>query len=94
VVEVAATVENHTFILRVSDRGPGIPAEIRERVFEPFFTTKSAGLRTGGMGLGLSLVGRSVQALGGHVEIQDRAGGGTEVVVRLPVPALAEEVHA
>jgi two-component system sporulation sensor kinase C len=86
VVEVAAAVEAGVFVLKVSDRGPGIPPEIRERVFEPFFTTKSATVRTGGMGLGLSLVGRSVQALGGRVEIQDRPGGGTEFVVRLPIP--------
>jgi hypothetical protein len=94
VVEVAATVEAGVFILKVSDRGPGIPAEIRERVFEPFFTTKPATARTGGMGLGLSLVGRSVQALGGQVEIHDRDGGGTVFVVRLPIPAVPTEVTA
>lgn len=94
VVEVAATVSAGVFILKVSDRGPGIPAEIRERVFEPFFTTKSATVRTGGMGLGLSLVGRSVQALGGQVEIHDREGGGTEFVVRLPIPSVASGVIA
>ena len=88
-VEVAATVEAGVFVLKVSDRGPGIPPEIRERVFEPFFTTKPVTVRTGGMGLGLSLVGRSVQALGGQVEIQDRPGGGTEFVVRLPIPPLS-----
>lgn len=93
-VEVAATVADSVFILRVSDRGPGIPAEIRERVFEPFFTTKSAAVRTGGMGLGLSLVGRSVQALGGQVEIHDREGGGTEFVVRLPIPSVTSGVMA
>jgi len=89
VVQVAAAVEAGVFVLEVSDRGPGIPPEIRERVFEPFFTTKAATVRTGGMGLGLSLVGRSVQALGGRVEIHDRPGGGTEVVVRLPIPPLS-----
>jgi signal transduction histidine kinase len=93
-VEVAATVIDSVFILTVSDRGPGIPAEIRERVFEPFFTTKSAAVRTGGMGLGLSLVGRSVQALGGQVEIHDREGGGTEFVVRLPIPSVTSGVMA
>jgi PAS domain S-box-containing protein len=94
VVQVAATVSAGVFILKVSDRGPGIPAEIRERVFEPFFTTKSATVRTSGMGLGLSLVGRSVQALGGQVEIHDREGGGTEFVVRLPIPEVTSGVLA
>jgi hypothetical protein len=94
VVEVVANIAADVFILQVRDRGPGIPAEIRERVFEPFFTTKSATVRTGGMGLGLSLVGRSVQALGGHVEIHDRDGGGTEFVVRLPIPPVTPKVFA
>ena len=48
----------------------------------------------GGMGLGLSLVGRSVQALGGQVEIHDREGGGTEFVVRLPIPPVTQKVLA
>jgi hypothetical protein len=86
VVEVTAAIEGDSFTLAVGDRGPGIPGEIRERVFEPFFTTKDSTVRTGGMGLGLSLVARSVQALGGKVDIHDRAGGGTLVVVRLPLP--------
>ncbi len=73
------------FALRVKDGGPGIPQEIRERIFEPFFTTKPSSTRTGGMGLGLSLVRRSVHALGGHVEILDVPEGGTEFVVRLPL---------
>ncbi len=94
VVEVVATVEAGVFTLQVRDRGPGIPPDIRERVFEPFFTTKSATVRTGGMGLGLSLVGRSVQALGGQVEIHDREGGGTEFVVRLPIPPVTPKVLA
>ena len=94
VVEVIASVDAGVFILQVLDRGPGIPPDIRERVFEPFFTTKSATVRTGGMGLGLSLVGRSVQALGRHVEIHDRDGGGTEFVVRLPIPPAGPKVPA
>ncbi|MFN8652194.1 MAG: PAS domain S-box protein [Gemmatimonadales bacterium] len=94
VVEVLARVDQDVFVLQVRDRGPGIPLEIRERVFEPFFTTKTATVRTGGMGLGLSLVGRSVQALGGQVEIHDREGGGTEFVVRLPIPPVTQKVLA
>jgi PAS domain S-box-containing protein len=84
-VSVTAAAENGMFALRVKDGGPGIPQEIRERIFEPFFTTKPSSTRTGGMGLGLSLVRRSVHALGGHVEILDVPEGGTEFVVRLPL---------
>jgi signal transduction histidine kinase len=86
-VEVSAASEGGMFTLAVGDRGEGIPEQIRERVFEPFFTTKTSAVRTGGMGIGLSLVARSAQALGGQVEIHDRAGGGTLALVRLPMPA-------
>ena len=48
--------------LRVSDDGPGIPAEIRDRLFDPFFTTKP-----GGSGLGLSIVHRAIEAHAGFV---------------------------
>jgi PAS domain S-box-containing protein len=84
-VEVSAAVEERVLVLRISDRGPGIPAEIRARVFEPFFTTKPSSVKTGGMGIGLALVRRSVEALGGTIEILDREGGGTEFVVRMPL---------
>ncbi|HSR92045.1 MAG TPA: ATP-binding protein [Gemmatimonadales bacterium] len=84
-VWVTAAGEDGMFELRVKDNGPGIPQEIRERIFEPFFTTKPSSTRTGGMGLGLSLVRRSVHALGGQVEIIDVPEGGTEFVVRLPL---------
>jgi PAS domain S-box-containing protein len=84
-VEVSAAVEDQRLVLRIRDRGPGIPAEIRARVFEPFFTTKPSSVKTGGMGIGLALVRRSVEALGGTIEILDREGGGTEFVVRMPL---------
>lgn len=92
-VLVSAAAEDGMFALRVKDSGPGIPQEIRERVFEPFFTTKSSSVKTSGMGLGLSLVRRSVHALGGRVEILDVSGGGTEFVVWLPLrPKAAGEL--
>jgi PAS domain S-box-containing protein len=84
-VEVSAAVEEKRLVLRIRDRGPGIPAEIRARIFEPFFTTKPSSVKTGGMGIGLALVRRSVEALGGTIEILDREGGGTEFVVRMPL---------
>jgi PAS domain S-box-containing protein len=62
----------------VSDNGPGLTAEQRANVFEPFFTTKP-----GGMGLGLALVRRIVEAHGGTVEAVDSAGG---AVIRVTLP--------
>ncbi|MFZ5624655.1 MAG: PAS domain S-box protein [Gemmatimonadota bacterium] len=89
VVRVSARTEDGIFILGVRDEGPGVPAEMRERIFEEGFTTKGSGVKTGGMGIGLTLVRRSVEALGGRIDIVDPAGGGTEFVVRLPLHPIA-----
>jgi two-component system, LuxR family, sensor kinase FixL len=64
----------------VSDTGPGIPAEVRNRIFTPFVTTKARGT-----GLGLSTVRRIVDAHDGHVTVESPVGGGTQVTVRLPL---------
>ncbi|MHC5026819.1 MAG: sensor histidine kinase [Planctomycetota bacterium] len=67
-------------VLGVGDRGPGLTAEARERMFNPFFTTRASGT-----GLGLAIVHRIVDAHGGHIEVQDREGGGALVELCLPV---------
>ncbi len=77
---IAASVQ-----ISISDRGEGIPKDIRDRVFEPFFTTKEPGQ---GTGLGLSLVYSIVENLNGHIDIMDaRPGGhppGTRVILSFP----------
>ena len=85
VVTVRAHTTNGSFELRVRDQGPGIPAAIRPLLFQPFVSTKGRDLATGGMGIGLSLVHRSVKAVGGSIEILDPPEGGTEFVVRMPI---------
>ncbi len=72
-------------VLRVCDRGPGVPVEQRERIFEPFYRLPGASERSGGVGLGLALVKSIVQRHGGSVRCEDHAGGGACFVVRLPV---------
>jgi two-component system sensor histidine kinase PilS (NtrC family) len=64
--------------IRVSDEGPGIPPEIRDRLFDPFFTTKQ-----GGSGLGLPIVHRAIEAHRGFVFV-DTDSRGTRVTVLLP----------
>ena len=64
--------------LRVSDRGPGIPAEYRDRLFDPFFTTKPQG-----SGLGLAVVQRAIEAHRGLVFV-DSSTQGTRFTVILP----------
>jgi len=65
--------------LRVVDHGPGVPAELRDRVFEPYVTEKH-----GGTGLGLALVRQTIEAHGGRVRQEDTPGGGATFVVTLP----------
>jgi signal transduction histidine kinase len=63
-----------------SDNGPGIPPKLRDRIFEPFFTTKPTG-----MGIGLSISQRIVQAHNGRIEIDNPLPKGTQFSILLPV---------
>jgi signal transduction histidine kinase len=63
-------------VLRVSDRGPGVPNAYHERIFEPFFRLPGASERSGGVGLGLALVKSIAQRHGWTVRCEDRPGGG------------------
>jgi PAS domain S-box-containing protein len=83
-VTVYATLEDSTFVLRVRDEGPGVPLENRNRIFQPMAAMGETG-GSGGTGIGLFLVDRSVRALGGSVEIADPPDGGTEFVVKIPL---------
>jgi len=67
-------------VLEVLDRGPGIPAELRERIFEPFFSTHPQGT-----GLGLTAVKSIVEDRSWNLEIEDRTDGGTIFRVAMPL---------
>jgi signal transduction histidine kinase len=85
-VRAASRPDEGTVVVRVEDRGPGIPRDERERVFEPFFRGPAAERNaTPGSGLGLSLVRHVVRAHGGRVRVEGREGGGAAVVLELPV---------
>ncbi len=72
-------------VIRVNDRGPGVPPEFRERIFEPFYRLPGATERDGGVGLGLALVKSIAQRHGGRVFCEDRTGGGACFVLELPL---------
>jgi signal transduction histidine kinase len=74
-------------VIRVNDRGPGVPANQRERIFEPFYRLPGASEREGGVGLGLALVKSITERHRGKVRCEDRPGGGASFVVELPVLA-------
>lgn len=73
-----------TVRISVSDNGPGMSEDARQRCTEPFFTTKTRGLSTG---LGLALVSGLVKRVGGAVQIHSEPGRGTSVALILPAAA-------
>jgi signal transduction histidine kinase len=89
---VHATVGNGSGVAKlvVADDGPGIPAEMRDKIFERF--VRGEGDRGGSFGLGLSIVQAVAAAHGGSVRLETPAGGGTRFVVELPASPVADPV--
>lgn len=79
-IQVAFRTENAACEIAFTDEGPGIPAELREKIFTPFFTTKSLG-----SGLGLPTARRLIEAHSGHLDVVCPPSGGTTMVVHLPL---------
>jgi len=76
---------DHLYII-VADEGLGIPEAALETVFEPFYRLeKSRNRSTGGTGLGLSIARNIARAHGGDIILRNRAGGGLEAIISLPV---------
>jgi signal transduction histidine kinase len=85
-VEAACTDDDGVRVA-IRDRGIGIPPERRATIFDRFHQEdQSATRRYGGLGLGLHLVGRMLDELGGRVEVDDAPGGGTVFALMLPPP--------
>lgn len=82
-IEIDAEYKADRLVISVSDRGPGLPAELAERVFEKFYRGNER--KTGGLGLGLSIARGFVEAHGGTLTAENRDGGGARFSVRLPV---------
>lgn len=80
-IELSVVAEGSSWVVRVVDQGPGMPAEILSRVGEPFFTTKAPGA---GMGLGLFLARAVLERLGGKIELESRPGEGSTATLVLP----------
>jgi len=78
-VRVHVTQQGRRLVLEVSDSGPGVAAEDRDKIFEPFFTGK-----TRGTGLGLAIARRVVEAHGGTIRVDAAPGGGA--LFRIEVP--------
>jgi signal transduction histidine kinase len=85
-VHVFATLVDDWISVIVEDRGPGIPADLIEAMFEPGVSTR---LGEGGSGLGLTAAREIAEMLGGGIQLEPRAGGGTTASIRIPLkPAI------
>ncbi len=89
-VSVSIDEEATRVLLRVRDRGTGIPEQYKESIFQPFFRVDGSRSREyGGVGLGLSLVWEIAALHGGTVEVEESTNEGTVMLVTLPKGALA-----
>ena len=80
-LKVTTHMEDKLYVIEVSDNGPGIPDNIRDKILQPFFTTKKG---TEGTGLGLSITHDIVKAHGGFIEIDSTDAGATFRIVIKP----------
>jgi signal transduction histidine kinase len=87
-VDVTLEAEPDRAVIRVEDRGSGIPSELLEDIWNPDVTTKRHGT-----GLGLAMVRQTVAHHGGTVRASNRPGGGAMFEVRLPLEAEGDDTH-
>jgi len=89
-IDVEARQKESVLVVRVADRGPGIPSGAECRIFEKFFRGSHAGVQ--GAGLGLAICLAIIQAHGGTILASNRAGGGAEFCMTLPIGDAPPEV--
>ncbi|KAA0895118.1 sensor histidine kinase [Oryzomonas rubra] len=83
--EIELTCLEKAISVAIKDRGPGIPSEFLQQVFTPFYRLEgSRSRKTGGVGLGLTVVRTVVHSHGGDIVLRNRDGGGLEAVITLP----------
>jgi two-component system NtrC family sensor kinase len=76
-------------VVKITDNGQGIPADVIDKIFDPFFTTKDVG---SGMGLGLSICHAIIKSHGGRLDVSSEPGEGTVVTVTLPTLAEPDNI--
>ena len=81
-IVISTGADGDAYRISIADTGTGIPDALRERILDPFFTTKPVGQ---GTGLGLSITYSIVRKHGGALEFGRAEGGGTEVIIRIPM---------
>ena len=81
-IDVTVTGDGSGIAVTIADHGPGVPADLRQRVFEPYFTTKADGT-----GLGLALVRVTLEAHRGTISVTETPGGGATFSIVFPPPS-------
>ncbi|WBV45372.1 response regulator [Pseudoroseomonas cervicalis] len=81
-ISIATESDGETYRIAISDSGPGVPEDLRERIFEPFFTTKPVGA---GTGLGLAIAYNVIQAHDGTISVGSGPEGGACFVISVPM---------
>jgi len=79
-IEVASSVKNNFILVRISDSGPGVPSNLRDKIFDPFYSTKN-----GSTGIGLSICHRIISDHGGTLSIARSKLGGAEFIIEIPL---------
>jgi two-component system, NtrC family, sensor kinase len=81
-IRISTRLVGSFVVFEIADDGPGIPAELQDRIYEPFFTTKEVGK---GTGQGLALARNTIERHSGSLECSSSPGGGATLTIRLPL---------
>ena len=79
-IEISSFTKDNHVLVSVSDTGPGIPVNLRDKIFDPFYTTKN-----NGSGIGLSLCHRIITDHGGSLDVTSSKWGGAEFSIAIPI---------
>ena len=79
-IGLSASIQNNRILVRVSDSGPGVPVDLRDKIFNPFYTTKE-----GSTGIGLSLSHRIITDHGGFLRVSQSKWGGAQFIIEIPI---------
>jgi two-component system, OmpR family, sensor histidine kinase KdpD len=90
-IEVTAERRGAELVIRVADRGPGVPASEAERVFDEYYRAGATAPDVAGAGLGLSIARRLAEAQRGSLTYEAREGGGSVFTLRIPAADLNAE---
>jgi two-component system sensor histidine kinase KdpD len=89
-VSVRARAVGHRLMVRIVDRGPGIPRYEQDRIFTPFYRAEGAAQSAGGSGLGLAIAKGFIEANGGRIAVESFPGQGATFVIELPIEAVEQ----